>query len=68
MAGGIAGGVLLALLSRVFVEAGAQVKARQARRALTESVAGVTAVKVVEPIQAELDRLVAAREAVQRAA
>ena len=68
VAGGIAGGVLLALLSRVFVEAGAQVKARQARKALTESVAGVTAVEVVEPIQAELDRLVAAREAVQRAA
>lgn len=65
--GGIAGGVLLALLSRVFVEAGARVKARQARKALTDAVGEVTAVEIVEPIQAELDRLVAAREAVEKA-
>ena len=56
-----------ALLSRVFVEAGARVKARQARKALTDSIAEVTAVEVVGPIQAELDRLVAAREATAKA-
>ena len=68
VAGGIVGGVALALLSRVFVEAGARVKARQARKALTDAVADVTAVEVVEPIQAELDRLAAARDASMRAA
>ena len=66
-AGGLAGGIVLALLSRVFVEAGARVKARQARKALTDSIAEVTAVEVVGPIQAELDRLVAAREATAKA-
>ncbi len=68
VAGGIAGGVVLALLSRVFVEAGAQVKARQARKELTDAISEVTAVEVVQPIQAELDRLTAAREAAKRAA
>ena len=63
----VAGGVLLALLSRLFVEAGAQVKSREARRALLDAVGEVTAVQVVEPIQAELDRLVAAREVVAKA-
>ena len=66
-AGGLAGGIVLALLSRVFVEAGARVKARQARKALTDSIAEVTAVEVVGPIQAELDRLVAAREETAKA-
>ena len=65
--GGVVGGVVLALLSRVFVEAGARVKARQARRALMDAVGTVTAVEVVEPIQAELDRLAAARTAVAKA-
>ncbi|WP_282006564.1 GTPase [Propioniciclava sinopodophylli] len=67
VAGGIAGGVVLALLSRVFVEAGAQVKARQARKELIDAISEVTAVEVVPPIQAELDRLTAAREAAKRA-
>ncbi|MDO5533353.1 MAG: 50S ribosome-binding GTPase [Propionibacteriaceae bacterium] len=67
VAGGLAGGLLLAVLSRVFVEAGARVKARQAKHALTEAIGEVTAVEVVEPIQAELDRLAAAREAVRKA-
>ena len=68
VAGGVVGGVALALLSRVFVEAGARVKARQARKALTDAVAEVTAVEVVEPMRAELDRLAAARDAARRAA
>lgn len=67
VAGGVVGGIVLALLSRVFVEAGARVKARRARKVLTDAVGAVTATEVVEPIQAELDRLVAAREAVARA-
>ncbi len=67
VAGGVVGGIALALLSRLFVEAGAQVKARQARKALTDAIGEVTAVEVVEPVQGELDRLVAAREAVAKA-
>ncbi len=66
-AGGVVGGVVLGLLSRLFVEAGARVKARQARRALTDAVGAVTAVEVVEPIREELERLAAARAAVAKA-
>lgn len=66
LVGGLVGGVLLALLSRLFVEAGARVKARQARRALTDAVGAVTATEVVEPVRAELERLRAAREAIAR--
>ncbi|MFV0407285.1 MAG: GTPase family protein [Propioniciclava sp.] len=65
--GGVGGGVLLAFLSRLFVGAGARVRARTARRALTEAVGEVTATELVEPIRAELDRLSTARDAVSRA-
>ena len=65
--GGVAGGVALALLSRAFVELGARVKARGARRLLTEAIAEVTASEVVDPVRTELDRLAAARRAVERA-
>ena len=65
--GGLAGGVVLALLSRVFVELGARVKARTARRLLTDAIGEVTASEVVEPVRAELDRLASARAAVKRA-
>lgn len=66
--GGVLGGVALALLSRVFVEWGARFKASRARRSLTDAVASVTATEVVAPVQTELDRLAAAREAVRKAA
>lgn len=68
LVGGAVGGVLLGLLSRVLVEAGAQVKGRQARRALTESVARVVDAEVIDPVAAELARLTAAREATRKAA
>ncbi|MFT3877543.1 MAG: 50S ribosome-binding GTPase [Propioniciclava sp.] len=67
VAGGVAGGVLVALLSRVFVNAGAAVKARSARRALMTSVTEVADEEIVEPVRAELERLAAAREAVAKA-
>jgi len=67
VAAGVGGGVLLGLLSRLFVEAGARVKARSARRALTDAVAEVAAAEVVEPVGAELERLASARAAVRRA-
>ncbi len=68
VAGGVVGGIVLALLSRVLVEIGAQGKARRARGILGEAIAGVTASEVVAPVQAELDRLAAAREAARIAA
>ncbi|WP_232547526.1 GTPase [Propioniciclava soli] len=65
--GGIVGGIVLALLSRVFVEVGARVKARTARRLLTDAIGEVTATEVVAPVRAELERLASARAAVRRA-
>ncbi len=63
--GGAALGIVLGLLSRLFVEAGARVKQRQARQALTASVAEVVDAEVLEPVRAELSRLAEAREAVR---
>ena len=67
LVGGLAAGVVLALLSRVLVELGAQAKAARARGILTDAVGDVVAREVVAPVRAELDRLIAARAAVQRA-
>lgn len=67
VAGGVLGGVVLALLSKVFVDAGAGVKARAARRALMESVARVAEDEVIEPVRGELERLRDARRAAARA-
>ena len=64
---GVVGGLLVAGLSRVFVEVGARVKARQARGILEGRIATVTKSDVLDPVQAELDRLARAREAVRRA-
>ncbi len=64
---GVGGGLLVAGLSRVFVEIGARLKARSARGVLRERIARVTRTDVLEPVQAELDRLGKAREAVRRA-
>ncbi|HRL50041.1 MAG TPA: 50S ribosome-binding GTPase [Propioniciclava sp.] len=65
--GGVGIGVVFGLLSRVFVEAGARVKQRQAAQALTASVASVVDTEVIDPIRAELTRLAEARAAVERA-
>ncbi|WP_246227212.1 ABC transporter [Propioniciclava coleopterorum] len=65
--GGAGLGIVLGLLSRVFVEAGARVKQRQARQALTASVGTVVDAEVLAPVRAELERLAEARTAVQRA-
>lgn len=65
--GGVIGGIVLALLSRIFVELGARVKARTARRLLTDAIGEVTASDVVGPVRAELERLASARAAVRRA-
>jgi hypothetical protein len=65
--GGVGIGVVFGLLSRVFVEAGARVKQRQAAQALTASVASVVDMEVIDPIRAELTRLAEARAAVERA-
>jgi len=56
LVGGAAGGVLLALLSRLFVNIGAGWRARSAEKALRASIAAVTSEQVIEPVQAELDR------------
>lgn len=56
LAGGVLGGLLLALLSRIGVEVGARAAERRARAALLASIAVVTRDQVVEPVNAELDR------------
>ena len=67
LVGGAAAGIVLSLVSRLFVEVGARTKSSRARRALVDRVAEVTATEVVAPVQKELDRLAGAREAVARA-
>lgn len=62
--GGIAAGILLALLSRGGVGLGAYFKARRAERILTAAVAEVVKTEVVAPASAELSRLAEARKAV----
>ncbi len=64
---GVGGGLLVAALSRVFVELGARLRARAARGVLRSGIERVARADVLEPVQAELDRLARAREAVQRA-
>jgi hypothetical protein len=53
--GGALGGLLVALLSRLFNGAGARRRARRAQRALDARVAAVADERVVAPAQAELD-------------
>lgn len=67
LGGGVVGGVVLSLLSRVGVEVGARLKARSARGILMTSIGDVTRADVLDPVQAELDRLKRARDAVHRA-
>ena len=65
---GVGGGLLVAGLSRIGVELGARLKARAARGILMERIGRVTKSDVLDPVQAELDRLAKARDAVRRAA
>lgn len=67
LVGGAASGIVLSLVSRVFVEIGARRRSGRARRALVDQVAEVTASEVVRPVRKELDRLAGARAAVRRA-
>ena len=64
--GGLAGGVLLALVSRIGVEVGASAKAHAARTALRRAVSQVTRTAALEPVEAELERREVAREALSR--
>lgn len=54
--GGVLAGLLLALFSRIGVEVGARRAEGRARAALLASIAQVTRERVVEPVNAELDR------------
>ena len=53
--GGVAVGVVVALLCRVFTSAGARRRARSADRRLRAAIAEVTEELVVEPIEAEIE-------------
>lgn len=64
--GGLGGGILLALLSRIGVEVGARSKARLARATLRKAIGKVTTTSVVEPVNEELARRERAREALRR--
>ena len=67
LGGGVLGGLLLALLGRLFVQVGALWRARAAEKSLRAAIAAVTAEQVIAPIQAELDRYAAAVDAVAEA-
>ncbi len=56
LAGGVAGGLLLAGISRLLVWAGAARHAAKVRHRLSAAVASVVAELVIAPLQAELDR------------
>lgn len=66
--GGILGGLLLGLISRAFVDAGASRRARRVRELVTQRVGSVADTEIIAPIQAELDRYRRAVDAVKRAA
>lgn len=65
--GGVGAGLLLALISRVFVEITARAKGRRAQSVLTKQIAAVADTQVLAPVNAELARLRAAREALAKA-
>lgn len=64
--GGVAAGILVALLSRVGVEVGARTHAARAERELTRAIADVTSTYVIGPVDEELVRRKRAREALKR--
>ncbi|MGJ6981446.1 YfjP family GTPase [Aestuariimicrobium soli] len=59
--GGVGAGLVLALISRVFVEVTARAKARRAQSVLTKQIAAVAEKQVIAPVNAELARLRTAR-------
>ncbi len=64
--GGVLAGILVALLSRVGVEIGAQSHAARADRELMRSIGQVTSTYVIAPIEAELAHREKAQEALKR--
>jgi hypothetical protein len=64
--GGVAAGILVALLSRVGVEVGARSHAARADRGLTRAIAQVTSLYVIRPVEGELARRDRAREALKK--
>ncbi|MGI9157717.1 MAG: ABC transporter [Marmoricola sp.] len=65
--GGVAAGVLLALVSRVLVGLGSRARARAAERRLRTSIAGVTEKMILHPVEDELEAYRKTREGLQRA-
>lgn len=67
VAGGVAAGVLLALVSRVFVEFAAKRKASRATHVLEKSIGQVSRERIINPINGELRRYEQARDTIARA-
>jgi GTP-binding protein EngB required for normal cell division len=65
--GSVLGGLLLALLGRGLVVAGAESRAKRARKSLQVAVAAVVDERVFAPVQDELDRYQQARESARAA-
>ena len=65
--GGIAGGVLLGLLSSVFVNIGSRMRARKVRRVLTQRLDKVTQREILGNVDMELQRYAQAVEAISQA-
>lgn len=65
--GGAAAGVLLAVISRILVEATARTKAAGARNALNRNIAAVAQTAVIDPVNTELRRYSEAKKAVAQA-
>jgi len=63
----VALGVLLALLSRVFVSIGAKSRARAADKRMRSAIDGVTEELILAPISAELETYKQARTGIERA-
>ncbi|WP_372733856.1 YfjP family GTPase [Nocardioides sp.] len=61
LVGGVAAGILLALLCRILVNLTARSRAASARRRLTDAVEAVSSELVVAPVEAELDAFRAVR-------
>jgi GTPase Era involved in 16S rRNA processing len=67
LVGGVAGGLLLALLSRIFVASAARTRARRADERLRTAVNDVTHELVIEPVETELAAYAAVRSGLERA-
>jgi len=65
--GGVAAGLLLAALARTAAAVGARRRRRRAQARLRERITAVAEQRLLEPVQAELERYAEAREALTRA-